>query len=226
MYCLWFTIWREVSSFRLRFKEVPVLFEQEPEELLRMLNGTVEAMASLCEKIDPYTAGHQRRVARLACAIAKKMGLSDEQVYGIRVIGVVHDIGKMALPDEILSKPGVLNAEELSIVQTHPQVAYDVLKNLEFPWPVAQTVLQHHERVDGSGYPNKLAGEDIILEARILCVADVVESMVSHRPYRPAPGLEKALEEIELNSGVLYDPMVADACSKLSSNGGIKLDWE
>jgi HD-GYP domain-containing protein (c-di-GMP phosphodiesterase class II) len=226
MYCLWFTIWREVSSFRLRFKEVPVLFEQEPEELLRMLNGTVEAMASLCEKIDPYTAGHQRRVARLACAIAKKMGLSDEQVYGIRVIGVVHDIGKMALPDEILSKPGVLNAEELSIVQTHPQVAYDVLKNLEFPWPVAQTVLQHHERVDGSGYPNKLAGEDIILEARILCVADVVESMVSHRPYRPAPGLEKAIEEIELNSGVLYDPMVADACSKLSSNGGIKLDWE
>ena len=202
------------------------MFEQEPEELLRMLNGTVEAMASLCEKIDPYTAGHQRRVARLACAIAKEMGLSDEQVYGIRVIGVVHDIGKMALPDEILSKPGVLNAEELSIVQTHPQVAYDVLKNLEFPWPVAQTVLQHHERVDGSGYPNKLAGEDIILEARILCVADVVESMVSHRPYRPAPGLEKAMEEIELNSGVLYDPMVADACSKLSSNGGIKLDWD
>jgi putative nucleotidyltransferase with HDIG domain len=226
MYCLWFTIWREVSSFRLRFKEVPVLFEQEPEELLRMLNGTVEAMASLCEKIDPYTAGHQRRVARLACAIAKEMGLSDEQVYGIRVIGVVHDIGKMALPDEILSKPGVLNAEELSIVQTHPQVAYDVLKNLKFPWPVAQTVLQHHERLDGSGYPNGVSGESIILEARILCVADVVESMVSHRPYRSAPGLEKAMEEIELNSGVLYDPMVADACSKLSSNGGIKLDWE
>jgi len=206
--------------------EVPVLFEQEPEELLRMLNGTVEAMASLCDKIDPYTAGHQRRVARLACAIAKEMGLSDEQVYGIRVIGVVHDIGKMGLPDEILSKPGALNAEEFSIVKTHPQVAYDVLKNLEFPWPVAQTVLQHHERVDGSGYPNKLAGEDIILEARILCVADVVESMVSHRPYCPAPGLEKAMDEIELNSGVLYDPTVADACSKLSSNGGIKLDWE
>jgi HD-GYP domain-containing protein (c-di-GMP phosphodiesterase class II) len=202
------------------------LFEQEPEELLRMLNGTVEAMASLCQKIDPYTAGHQRRVARLACAIAKEMGLSDEQVYGLRVIGEVHDIGKMALPDEILSKPGELNIEELNLVKTHPMVAYDVLKNLEFPWPVAQTVLQHHERVDGSGYPNKLAGEDIILEARILCVADVVESMVSHRPYRRAPGLEKALEEIELNSGVLYDPTVADACSKLSSNGGIKLDWE
>ena len=207
-------------------KELPVLFESEPEELLRMLNGTVEAMASLCQNIDPYTAGHQRRVARLSCDIAKKMGLPDEQIYGIRVIGMVHDIGKMALPDEILSKRGELNAEEFSLVQTHPQVAYDILKNLEFPWPVAETVLQHHERVDGSGYPNKLAGEDIILEARILCVADVVESMISHRPYRMAPGLEKAMEEIQLNSGVLYDPAVADACHRLSANGGIKLDWE
>jgi putative two-component system response regulator len=202
------------------------LFEQEPEELLKMLNGTVEAMSLLCQKIDPYTAGHQRRVARLACDIAKKMGLSDEQIYGLRVIGMVHDIGKMALPDEILCKRGELNAEELDIVKTHPQVAYDILKNLAFPWPVAQTVLQHHERIDGSGYPNNLSGEDIILEARILCVADVIESMVSHRPYRMAPGLDKALEEIELNSGVLYDPAVADACYKLSNNGGIKLDWE
>jgi putative nucleotidyltransferase with HDIG domain len=202
------------------------LFEHEPEELLRMLNGTVEVLSSLCQKVDPYTAGHQRRVARLACDIAKKMGLSDEEVYGIRVIGIVHDIGKMALPDQILSKRGELNAEEFSLVQTHPQIAYDILKNLEFPWPVAQTVLQHHERVDGSGYPNQLAGEDIILEARILCVADVVESMISHRPYRQAPGVEKALAEIELNSGVLYDPAVADACYKLSTNGGIRLNWE
>lgn len=202
------------------------MFEHEPEELLRMLNGTVEVLSSLCQKVDPYTAGHQRRVARLACDIAKKMGLSDEEVYGIRVIGIVHDIGKMALPDQILSKRGELNAEEFSLVQTHPQIAYDILKNLEFPWPVAQTVLQHHERVDGSGYPNQLAGEDIILEARILCVADVVESMISHRPYRQAPGVEKALAEIELNSGVLYDPAVADACYKLSTNGGIRLNWE
>jgi len=208
------------------WKEIPVLFEQEPEELLRMFNGTVEAMSSLCQKIDPYTAGHQRRVARLACDIGKKMGLSDEQIYGLRVIGIVHDIGKMALPDKILRKCGELDAEELNLVKTHPQVAYDILKNLEFPWPVAQTVLQHHERVDGSGYPNNLTGEDIILEARILCVADVVESMISHRPYRQAPGLEKALEEIETNSGVLYDPEAAQACFRLSSNGGIKLDWE
>lgn len=188
-----------------------------------MLNGTVEAIAALYEKRDPYTAGHQRRVAQLACAIARKMGLPDEQIYGIRIIGVVHDIGKIAVPGDILSKPGRLSTEELSIIKTHPQVAYDVLKNLEFPWPVAETILQHHERLDGSGYPNGISGEAIILEARILCVADVVESMVSHRPYRPALGMERALREIVRNKGVLYDPTVADACSKLSSNGGFEL---
>jgi putative nucleotidyltransferase with HDIG domain len=202
------------------------LFEKEPEELLRMLNGTVEVLSSLCAKVDPYTAGHQRRVARLACDIAKKMGLSDEQIYGLRVIGMVHDIGKMALPDGILSKHGILNDDEFDIVKTHPTVAYEVLKKMEFPWPVAQTVLQHHERVNGSGYPNQLVGDDIILEARILCVADVIESMMSHRPYRTALGLEKALEEIEVNSGILYDAAVADACFEISSNGGIKLNWE
>jgi len=202
------------------------MFEHEPEELLRMLNGTVEALSSLCQKVDPFTASHQRRVARLACDIAKKMGLSDEQVYGLRVMGMVHDIGKVALPDDILSKDGELDEDELEIIKTHPQVAYDVLKNLDFPWPVAQTVLQHHERMDGSGYPNQLAGKDIILDARILCVADVIEFMMTHRPYRTAPGLDKALKEIELNSGVLYDPEVTHACFKLTSNGGIKFDWE
>lgn len=196
------------------------------ESLLKVLNGTVEAIAALYEKRDPYTAGHQRRVAQLAYAIAREMGLPEEQVDGIRITGVVHDIGKIAVPGDILSKPGRLSTEELSIVKTHPQVAYDVLRNLEFPWPVAETILQHHERLDGSGYPNGISGEDIILEARILCVADVVESMVSHRPYRPALGVERALREIVLNRGVLYDPMVADACSKLSSNGGFKLDCE
>jgi len=202
------------------------LFEQEPEELRRMLNGTVEVLASLCRNIDPYTAGHQRRVARLACQIGQKMGLSEEQIYGLRVIGMVHDIGKMALPDEILTKPGELSEHEFDLIKTHPQLAYDVLRNLDFPWPVAQTVLQHHERVDGSGYPNQLTSRDIILEARILCVADVIESMSSDRPYRQAPGLDKALAEIETNSGLLYDPDVAQACYKISRNGGIQFDWE
>ncbi len=200
--------------------------EQGIERLLKVFNGTVEAIAALYEKRDPYTAGHQRRVAQLACAIAREMCLPAKQVYGIHIIGVVHDIGKIAVPGDILSKPGKLTTEELSIIKTHPQVAYDVLKNIEFPWPVAETILQHHERLDGSGYPGGISGEDIILEARILCVADVVESMVSHRPYRPALGMEKALREIVRNKGVLYDPTVADACSKLSSNGGFKLDCE
>ena len=196
------------------------------EVLLKVLNGTVEAIAALYEKRDPYTAGHQRRVAQLACAIAREMGLPEEQVDGIRITSVVHDIGKIVVPGDILSKPGRLSTEELNIVKAHPQVAYEVLKNLDFPWPVAETVLQHHERLDGSGYPIGISGEDIILEARILCVADVVESMISHRPYRPALGVEKALQEIVSNKGVLYDPDVTDACSKLSSNGGFKLDCE
>ena len=200
--------------------------EQNLEGLLKVLNGTVEAIAALYEKRDPYTAGHQRRVSQLACAIARKMGLPDEQIYGIRIIGVIHDIGKIAVSGDIVSKPGRLSTEELSIIKTYPQVAYDVLKNLEFPWPVAETVLQHHERLDGSGYPNGISGEAIILEARILCVADVVESMVSHRPYRPALGAERALREIVRNKGILYDPAVADACSKLSSNGGFEIDLE
>jgi putative nucleotidyltransferase with HDIG domain len=210
-------------SRRDGYKNGHVSSEQIIENLRRLLNGTVEAIVALCEKRDPYTADHQRRVAQLACAIGRKMGLPEEQIEGIRVIGVIHDIGKMAVPGEILSKPGRLSAEEFSLIKIHPQVAYDILRNLEFPWPVAQTILQHHERLDGSGYPNGLCGEGIILEARILCVADVLESMVSHRPYRPALGMEKALREIRRNKGILYDPKVADACSKISNNGGFKL---
>jgi HD-GYP domain-containing protein (c-di-GMP phosphodiesterase class II) len=201
------------------------LGEQKLEGLLKVLR-TVKDIAALHEKRDPYTAGHQRRVAQLACAIAREMNLPDGQICGIRITGAIHDIGKIAVPGDILSKPVKLSAEEFTIVKTHPQVAYDILRNLDFPWPVAETVLQHHERLDGSGYPRGISGKAIILEARILCVADVVESMVSHRPYRPALGEEKALYEITQNRGILYDPTVADACSKISNNGGFKLDCE
>jgi putative two-component system response regulator len=202
------------------------LSEQKFASVLKLFDGTVEAIAALYEKRDPYTAGHQRRVAQLACAIARKMGLPEEQIYSIHITGVVHDIGKIAVPGDILSKSGKLSTEEFNIVKTHPQVAYEVLRTLEFPWPVAETILQHHERLDGSGYPNGICGEDIILEARILCVADVVESMISHRPYRPALGKKKAIKEIMQNSGILYDPRVADACYKISNNGGFKLNGE
>lgn len=200
--------------------------KKDLESLIKVLNGTVEAIATLYEKRDPYTAGHQRRVAQLACAIAREMGLPEEQVDGIRITGLVHDIGKIVVPGDILSKPGRLSNEELNIVKTHPQVAYEVLSSLEFPWPIAETILQHHERLDGSGYPDGISGKGIILEARILCVADVVESMSSHRPYRPALGVERALQEIVRNKGVLYDPDVTDACLKLSSNGGFGLDFD
>jgi PAS domain S-box-containing protein len=189
--------------------------QQSFEELRRAFEGTVTVLVSAVEMRDPYTAGHQRRVTQLACAIAKEMGLPEEQIEGIRMAGLIHDIGKINVPAEILSKPGPLTKLEFGLIKMHPQTGHDVLKAIEFPWPVAPIVLQHHERMDGSGYPQGLSGEEIILEARILAVSDVVEAMASHRPYRSARGIDKALEEISQNRGVLYDPEVVDACLKL-----------
>jgi len=182
-------------------------------------------MALTVETRDPYTGGHQRRATNLARAIATEMGLSEEQIDGIRMAGLVHDLGKISVPAGILNKPSRLTEDEFGIVQTHPQVGYDILKTIEFPWPVAQIVLQHHERMDGSGYPKGLVGKDVLLEARILAVADVVEAMSSHRPYRPALGMDKALEEISRNKGVLYDPSVVDACLKVFTEKGLKFEY-
>ncbi len=188
---------------------------QAGEILRRTLESTIQAIGLTTEMRDPYTTGHQRRVTQLTCAIAKEMGLSQEQLGGIRAAGLVHDIGKMSIPAEILSKPTKLTEMEFRLVQGHPQVAHNILKTIEFPWPVTQIVLQHHERMDGSGYPQGLKAGAIILEARILAVADVVEAMASFRPYRPALGIDKALEEIVQNKGILYDPKVVDACIRL-----------
>ena len=185
------------------------------EKLGKALEGSILAIASTVETRDPYTAGHQQRVAELATAIAKEMGLPDDQIYGIRMGGVIHDLGKISIPAEILSKPGSITEIEFNLIKTHPKVGYDILKAIEFPWPIAQMVLPHHERMDGSGYPSGLSGEAIILEARILGVADVVEAMASHRPYRPARGIDKALKEISKNKGLLYDRNVVEACLKL-----------
>jgi putative nucleotidyltransferase with HDIG domain len=181
---------------------------------------TVEAIASIAEMRDPYTAGHQRGVTQLACALGKELDLDDDRLEGLRVSGFLHDIGKIAVPAEILNKPGKLNDFELQIIRTHSQVGCDILKKINFPWPVAQIVLQHHERINGSGYPQGITGPDILLEARILAVADVVEAMAAHRPYRPSLGLEKALDEIVKNKGILYDPEVADACIRLFREKG------
>jgi HD-GYP domain-containing protein (c-di-GMP phosphodiesterase class II) len=163
-------------------------------------------------------------VAQLACAIGKEMGLPERQIEGLRIIGHLHDIGKIAVPAEILSKPTRLTEIELSLVKTHTQTGYDILKDLEFPWPVAQAVLQHHERLDGSGYPQGLKGEAIILEARILMVADVVEAMASHRPYRAAIGLEGAMAEIAANRGKFYDERVVDTCFSLFTEKDFMFD--
>jgi len=193
------------------------------ESLRRAFGSTVQALASALEFRDPYTAGHQSRSTHLACAIAEEMGFPVDRIEGIRMAGSVHDIGKLSIPAEILVKPKKLSELELSLVKEHPRSGYEILKNVESPWPLAQIVFQHHERMDGSGYPMNLKGDVIIMEARILAVADVVEAMSSHRPYRAALGVEKALEEIEKNKGVLYDRVVADACVRIFHEKGYRL---
>ena len=189
--------------------------QQDNTGLRAILNETVKSIMILCEIRDPYTAAHQQRVAQLACAISREMGFPDHRIEGIRITGVIHDIGKVAMPSEILSKPGKLSSYEFGIIKTHPEIAHDIVRSLEFPWPVAQAIFQHHERMDGSGYPKGLRAKEIILEARIIAVADIVETMASHRPYRPALGTNKALDEISQNNGTLYDPIVVDACLEL-----------
>ncbi len=182
-------------------------------------DGTVQAMASLLEIRDPYTAGHQKQMSGLACSIAREMGITEDNTEGVRVSGLLHDIGKISVPTEILSKPGRLSDSEFSLIKSHAQIGYDILKPIAFPWPVAEIVQQTHERMDGSGYPSGLRGDEILLEARILAIADVVEAMASHRPYRPALGIAAALEEISRGRGVLYDPDASDACIKVFAQG-------
>jgi PAS domain S-box-containing protein/putative nucleotidyltransferase with HDIG domain len=185
-------------------------------EMLRKIHGaTIQAINRIVENRDPYTAGHQIRVADLARAIATEMKLAGDTIDGIRVAAQLHDLGKISVPSEILSKSGRLTEAEYSLIKNHPRVAYEILRTIKFPWPIADIILQHHERTDGSGYPLGLSGDNISIEARIIGVADVVEAMVSHRPYRPALKLEDALREISQKSGVLYDPKVADACLRL-----------
>jgi PAS domain S-box-containing protein len=191
--------------------------------LEKAMMATVEAVSAMVEMRDPYTSGHERRVGELAAAIGAEMGLAEETITGLRMTGYVHDIGKISVPAEILSKPGRLTEIEFEIIKNHARSGYDILKGVEFPWPLPEVILQHHERLDGSGYPQHLKGDEIIQEARIMAVADVVESMASHRPYRPALGIEKALEEIERNSGRFYDPPVAEACLRLFREKGYEL---
>ena len=195
--------------------------EASYRRLSRALNQTVQALAAAAEVRDPYTAGHQKRVTELAVAIAERLELAGERIDGLQVAGLMHDIGKLAIPSELLSKPSKLTGTERALIQEHPKVAHEILQGIEFPWPVASIVFQHHERLDGSGYPLGLRGDDILLESRILAVADVVEAMASHRPYRPALGVEAALEEIRGGKGKRYDAQAVDACIAVIESGSL-----
>ncbi|HEB73981.1 MAG TPA: HD domain-containing protein, partial [Candidatus Desulfofervidus auxilii] len=194
------------------------------QKLKKTMNATIDTMSKIIEVKDPYTAGHQKRVSQLATAIAKELNLSPDKIEGIRIASLIHDIGKISVPTEILSKSTTLSDLEFKLIKEHSQTGYDILKSIDFLYPIAQIVLQHHERLNGSGYPNKLKGDEILLEAKIIGVADVVEAMFSHRPYRPALGIDVAMEEITQNRGILYDPEVVDACLRLFKEKGFKFE--
>lgn len=205
----------EMQERELQRRAAEAALLEHQVKLRRSLEGTVEAIAATVETRDPYTAGHQRRVADLARAIGREMGLSEDVQEGLHFGALIHDLGKVQIPAEILSKPTKLTKLEFELIKVHPQAGYDIIKGIEFPWPVAAMVHQHHERLDGSGYPQGLKGDAIALEARILAVADVVEAMASHRPYRPGLGIEAALKEIEAKRGIWFDPAPVDACLRL-----------
>jgi PAS domain S-box-containing protein/putative nucleotidyltransferase with HDIG domain len=207
----------EDISERKRAEEA---LQESLEKLRRSLYGTVYTISRIVETRDPYTSGHQIRVAELARAISKNLGLSRDRTELIYIAAIVHDVGKVSVPSEVLNKPTKLTQFEWDMIKAHPEVGYEILKNVEFPWPVIDVVIQHHERLNGSGYPRGLKGDDIMLEARILSLADVVEAMSSHRPYRPELGVDKALEEISGNRGVLYDREAVNVCVNLFEEGG------
>jgi len=217
---------RRLQASHIHLREMAERMEerqQSLERLRRTLDATVQAVAMVVEMRDPYTAGHQKRVASLARAIGGEMGLSADRLDGLHTAGLIHDLGKISVPAEILSKPSKLTAIEFGMIKVHPKAGYDILRDIEFPWPVARMVLEHHERLDGTGYPQGLRGEGLLLESRILAVADVVEAISSHRPYRPALGTEAALAEIETRRGVFYDGDVVDACLRLFREKGFRL---
>jgi response regulator RpfG family c-di-GMP phosphodiesterase len=198
--------------------------EEGLRRIQETMKATIQALASTVEFRDPYTAGHQRRVAELAREIGRELGLSEDRINGLYLASVVHDIGKISVPVEVLTRPGRLSAIENDLVKTHVEAGYDILKSIDFPWPIADVVRQHHERLDGSGYPLGIGDADILLESRILAVADVVEAIASFRPYRPALGVDVALAEIEDGKGVNFDGVVVDACIRLFREKGFAFE--
>lgn len=223
----------ELNQLKEVFQNQVTLLAEEEEilkksfgKMERLLEDTIGAITTIVQKKDPYTAGHQQRVSRLACAIGREMGLKSEQIRVIRIASLLHDLGKVFIPAEILAKPGKLSKVEFSMVKAHPDADYEILKTIDFSCAIADIVHQHHERLDGSGYPLGLKGDAILLESKIIAVADVVEAMVSSRPYRPAPGVDAALKELEDGKGRLYDPDAVDACIKLFRQGEFSFEGQ
>ncbi len=211
---------RDISTRRQTEDEL----KSSHRRLKSLMHETVESLSTAHEKRDLYTSGHQRSVSMIACCIADEMNLPHERIEGIRIAGLLHDIGKVCIPMAILAKPAVLSAEEMALMRRHSEAGYEIVKNIPFPWPVKDIILQHHERCDGSGYPRGLRGEAILLEARILAVADVLEAMSAHRPYRPALGLDKALGEIREHMGTVYDQEACQAALRLVETGILRLE--
>jgi putative nucleotidyltransferase with HDIG domain len=189
--------------------------QESMDTLTRAMYGTIEAITKTVETRDPYTAGHQKKVANIAKEIARDMGLSRDVIESVNLAGQIHDLGKIAIPSEILNKPGRINEIEFALIKTHSEMGYEIMKNIDFPWPIADIVLQHHEKIDGNGYPRGLKGDEILIQARIIAVADVLEAMASHRPYRAALGLDAAFDELKKNSGTHFDPEVVASCIRI-----------
>jgi len=214
----------ELEKVKVKCNQLEKELQQSYKRLQKIMEGTAHIIMKVVETRDPYFTGHQQRVSKLATAIAKEMRLPQDKVEGVRFASLVHDIGKVNLPTEIVSKPSKLIEVEFNLIKNHPRVGYNILKKVNFPWPIAEIVLQHQERVDGSGYPRGLKGDEILIEAKILGVANVIEAMSSSRSYRPAISIDESLAEIVKNKSILFNPEVVDTCIKLFKEKGFKFE--
>jgi len=214
----------ELEKVKVRCNQLEKELKQSYKKLQNIIEGIAYIIMKVVEIRDPYFTGHQQRVSKLATAIAQEMKLPKDKIEGVRFASLVHDVGKVNLPTEIVSKPSKLSEVEFNFIKNHPRIGYDILKKVDFPWPIAEIVFQHQEKIDGSGYPRGLKGDEILIESKIISVADFVEAMSSHRPYRPALGIDKALEEISKNKGVLYDPKVVDICIRVFKEEGFRFE--
>jgi len=212
----------DLEELKLKYNQVDKELKQTYKKLQKFIEGTAYIIMKVVETRDPYSIGHQQRVSKLATAIAQEMKLPQDKIEGIRIASLVHDIGKINLPTEIISKPNKLIEVEFNLIKNYPKVGYNILKKLDFPWPVAEIVFQHQEKIDGSGYPRGLKGDEICIEAKILGVANVVEAMSSHKSYRPALSIDEALAEISKNKNILFDLKVVDTCIKLFKEKNFK----